>query len=266
MKYLPILLLLSSYSFAQDVIVKRDDSRLDAKVVEIGPSTITYKKFNSTDGKEFKISKNDVTEIQYQNGEVEQVTAPSVRSSYTTDFGKHFISYNTMSLLFSNISFAYEYYFSTGHFGIKVPLTLGFGNTDFDPLGNDNNIYSIGLNKVYSAGVDFNFYPGGQGRFRYFLGTGLEFGQFNYYRSYYNPNSQTNYGSDTKTREIGTYFAIPFKNGLHIQPTKNFNIQLSTGIGLGRSNANYGTYYSYQDTEEDYLLYWNTSLNLGVRF
>lgn len=264
MRHLIILLLLSTNSWAQDVIVRTDESKLDAKIIEITPSTIKYKKYNSADDREYKVSKNDVLEVRYENGEVEKFGEQKYTSSdYRTDFGRHFISYNALATLFSNLSVSYEYFFSTGHFSVKAPISIGFGRIDPEAeVG--SSIFEIGLNKRFSIGVDFNFYPSGQGRFRYFLGTGMEYGQFNYYRIYntYNSNPFPVYYTQEKTERVGDYIAIPFKNGLLIQPTKNFNIQLTTGIGLGRNFADYGDEFN----NDGYLFYWNTSLNLGIRF
>lgn len=52
---------------AQDVIMKRSGEKLEAKVLEITPSEIKYKRFESLEGPTYIISKNDVTLIQYAN-------------------------------------------------------------------------------------------------------------------------------------------------------------------------------------------------------
>lgn len=63
--------ILSIGCFAQDLIVKRDGSIIQAKVSEIGMSEVKYKKWSNQDGPSYIIPKNEVLAINYQNGEKE---------------------------------------------------------------------------------------------------------------------------------------------------------------------------------------------------
>jgi len=130
---------------------------------------------------------------------------------------------------------------------------------------------NIGKNKKFSVGVDFNFYPTGQGRAKYFLGTGVEYGKYNYLKNVYNFAAQDpgrDYGMST-----ADYMAITFKNGILFQPTANFNIQLTGGLGMGRDYATYNYIYSVNTPnanmnfyEDHYFFYASGALNVGVRF
>jgi len=62
------LLSVSFSTFSQDVILKRDGSKIEAKVVEITSNTIKYKNFDQPDGPIRNISQNDIEEIIYENG------------------------------------------------------------------------------------------------------------------------------------------------------------------------------------------------------
>lgn len=55
--------------FAQDVIVKRDGSTILSKIIEIGTTTITYKKWHNLNGPIYNISQDNVQSINYENGE-----------------------------------------------------------------------------------------------------------------------------------------------------------------------------------------------------
>jgi hypothetical protein len=71
MKGLTIALLFVVFSFtswSQDAIMKRDGSKIDAKVVEITSTTIKYRNFDQPDGPLRNIAINDVQEIIYENG------------------------------------------------------------------------------------------------------------------------------------------------------------------------------------------------------
>lgn len=265
-----IALLISTVTsaWAQDVIVKKDDSKIDAKIIEIQGSEIRYKKFSNPDGPDYTISKREVAEVRYQNGEVESL-AKVKQATGSEDFGRHFVSYNAFALLFSNVNFAYEHFFPSGYFSVKVPLTIGFSSDELDD-DPSSDIVKIGKNKIFNVGVDFNFYPTGQGRAKYFMGTGIEYGQYKYQKNvyYYDPlATQRDYNNSA-----ANYMAITFKNGILFQPTDNFNIQLTGGLGMGRDYASYNYFYSvnngnrYTYTEDHYFFYASGALNIGVRF
>lgn len=74
-------------TFAQDMIVKKDGSIIQAKVSEIGTSEVKYKKWSNQDGPLYTIAKNDILAITYQNGEketFEAVTTPSAEIEFSS--------------------------------------------------------------------------------------------------------------------------------------------------------------------------------------
>lgn len=72
-----IMLFAGRYALAQDVIVKQDGGTILSKVLEIGTQEIAYKKWNSQDGPVYKIAKDQVLSVNYQNGEVDRFACPS---------------------------------------------------------------------------------------------------------------------------------------------------------------------------------------------
>lgn len=67
-----VFTIFSFIGFSQDVIVKRDGEKIDAKVIEITKTTIKYKKFEQEDGPVRNISISEVAEIIYNNGDWEK--------------------------------------------------------------------------------------------------------------------------------------------------------------------------------------------------
>lgn len=61
----------SSYASAQDLIVKKDGSVIQAKVTKIGTSEVEYKKWSNQNGPQYSIAVADILAINYQNGEKE---------------------------------------------------------------------------------------------------------------------------------------------------------------------------------------------------
>lgn len=90
MKYILCLIALISFSvFSQDVIFKKDGSKIDAKVIEITTSMIKYKLWDQQDGPLRNIAIKDVKEIVYNDGtwdnfenvEIEEEKNPEERSN-----------------------------------------------------------------------------------------------------------------------------------------------------------------------------------------
>lgn len=62
---------------AQDVIVKTDEAKVEAKVTEITPQELRYKRFSNIEGPTYVLPLTDIWYIQYANGEKEFFTQPA---------------------------------------------------------------------------------------------------------------------------------------------------------------------------------------------
>lgn len=72
-----ILLLLAAFcgalaASAQDLIVKTDDARIEAKVIEIAPDAVRYKRFSNPDGPTYVLPVAQIDHIRFANGETER--------------------------------------------------------------------------------------------------------------------------------------------------------------------------------------------------
>jgi hypothetical protein len=63
-----ILFLISSISFAQDLLTKKNGEDISAQVLEVDITEIKYKKFDDLNGPVFTILKSEVLLIRYENG------------------------------------------------------------------------------------------------------------------------------------------------------------------------------------------------------
>ena len=59
---------------AQDIIVTKQSTRIDAKIVEVSNTEIRYKKASNPDGPTFVMPTSEVSSILYANGEVQQIS------------------------------------------------------------------------------------------------------------------------------------------------------------------------------------------------
>ena len=64
-------------SNAQDVIFKTDNTTIQCKVVKISNAEIEYKKWSNLDGPMYVIQLSDVSNIKYQNGDVDEFNQQS---------------------------------------------------------------------------------------------------------------------------------------------------------------------------------------------
>lgn len=76
-----ILLFLAAFcgilsAAAQDLIVKTDASKVEAKVTEVTTEAVRYKRFSNPDGPTYVLPVAEISYIQYANGEKEQFNAP----------------------------------------------------------------------------------------------------------------------------------------------------------------------------------------------
>lgn len=68
-RYLLFFLLLSASAFAQDVLNKKNGESINAKVLEVNPENVKYKKTDNQDGPTYTIDKKELAGITYANGE-----------------------------------------------------------------------------------------------------------------------------------------------------------------------------------------------------
>lgn len=85
MKKKILLLLLMAGQFmagsAKDIIVLNNTSSIEAKILEVTPTEVKYKKLNYLDGPTFVIYKSDIRTITYGNGDVESFTQKEEKST-----------------------------------------------------------------------------------------------------------------------------------------------------------------------------------------
>ncbi|MBL4652524.1 MAG: hypothetical protein JKY53_06615 [Flavobacteriales bacterium] len=62
----------SANAIAQDVILKRDDTKVEAKIIEVHDDEIHYKKFSNIEGPTYVIETSKIKSITYQNGDIEE--------------------------------------------------------------------------------------------------------------------------------------------------------------------------------------------------
>lgn len=82
---LSVFVLFSTFSNAQDTIVKSSGEIICAKIIELSTTEVKYKKFAFQEGPTYIEDKSTIQSIKYANGSVEKMEPPKVESSIKSD-------------------------------------------------------------------------------------------------------------------------------------------------------------------------------------
>ncbi len=119
---------------AQDIIVFHDANEVEAKVTNISPDAVTYKRFDNLEGPSYTIAKSDIFFIKYANGTKdifgEHTSARNKNSSLTPDI--KFQGYATLGAIVTS-----------GGLGSSVDVSFGtrIGKALF--VGFETGIHSV---------------------------------------------------------------------------------------------------------------------------
>ena len=80
-----VALVITSVCFAQDIIVQKDGSTIQAKVLKVTQSEVEYKKFGNLEGPTYTISTKDLQCINYQNGTKDTFVSPNYNPNIVTN-------------------------------------------------------------------------------------------------------------------------------------------------------------------------------------
>jgi len=233
--FLLYCLLNSVCCFAQDVIYKADNTKVEGKVLEVNTFEIKYKLASDPEGPIRVISIPDLVFISYQSGS-HQIFSPENRSSQPKfdslpfNFCKNFIGLDIAEFIYPSFGMAYERIFGMkGFFGLRVPFSIGLAN-QYSAYDN----YAKG--KIFNTGVDFIYFPTGQGKLKYYVAPYFEWGVFRY-RNYGYSNSSSYY-QNYIDKSDGQHYVGGIKNGVLCQPTRHFCLSADFGIAIKKDETN----------------------------
>jgi len=219
-------------SYSQDVIYKKDGSKEEAKITLVGDKNIQYKKFSNLEGPVYTMPKSDIVLITYENGQYELMqpeheTGKSSKQELSANFTKNMLGYHLFDVVYGDFTISYERILSSGTVGISIPIGFGYAyNTDY--FGNSGEW----VKNLFYSGVGVNFYPTGQGKWRYFLGPEVRigYGKTTYWQSVWDDNG--NYISDYQVDDEGVYTKFFVNNGVMFTPVRNLSVSAIVGMGV----------------------------------
>lgn len=262
---------------AQDQIFKKDNTKVDAKIIEINQTEIKYKLFTYQEGPTIVLSKSDVAMIIYQNGshEVFNATAaptesivpePGYRDYGRIDFLKQreaekqrqralldsltttrqVVFLNVLDIFNGSIGLSYLREFAHNKLSVYVPVSAGFtdawaSNTFNLVTTHYSNVQQFKYGrKVIEAGLGINYHVSSRA-VTYFVGPLFTASQFN---GYYTLAGQYYYGGYTPVSNhtfVVNNYAYMINNGFLFRFTPHFNFMINAAIG-----------YQHQDFVSDH--------------
>lgn len=250
-----ILFILCNSANAQDVIYKKDGTKVKAIIEEITPVEISYKKYERPDGPIYKILKISVLLIEFEDGTIEvfnqvsetgandEVDYEVANNLYAEKLKRNILSINYLHIINGNVHLGYERITKSGIAGLKLSVNYNIDDVDSDILA---------YNRDFTTGIDINLYPTGQGKIKYFLGPSFRVGVVSTDYDYVNNRyiqRQTEFN----------YFGIFFNNGFNLQATPKLALGFQGALGIGRFSRRDGR---YTNTELDGII----AFNMGYRF
>lgn len=261
------LIWFSNFCFSQDVIFKKDGSKVEAKIIEIGTLELKYKKISNIDGPSYAILKSDVLLVNYQNGTVEifnnggsqsPVAANSKKDSsvalFASTLGKNIISFDMAAILFSTITVSYERVSSKYNLGFRIPISYTMNQKNGQFIGSYYDEYFPKRSNIFNTGLDVNFYPAGQGKLKYVVGPSIKVGLLRYYEFIYDYYLYPSYYGYKAKQD--PYYFVSLKNGMVMQPSKSFYMSANIYLGYVRTDVNYVNTSLHADFD----------ISMGVRF
>ena len=223
-----LFLLFSQTLFSQDTIVLRSGEQLIVKVVEVAQKVVSYKKQTNLNGPTYKMDVYDVGRIKYESGALDEFnpvdTETKAGKGKTFDeakLGNNIISLSIFEMAFEKLTISYERIIGDQkRIGLRIPICFRVG----EPGSEIINPYKV----LFYSGLDLNFYPAGQGRFKGFIGPTLRFGM-----ARYNGDFQTEYGFSSVAANF-RFMSFMVQGGFLWAVSKEISISSSLGFGMRR--------------------------------
>lgn len=263
--FLTFMFLAASSTFAQDIIMKKNNELVKCKIREIGLDEIKYNLPEYSTDVLFTIDKDKITKIIFENGKEIEFQIEMTNPANYEDNRKNILKIDFLSPLTGNTTFAYERSLRPGR---SVEATLGIIGLGLN--NNDRNAGGLFTKFGYKLIKNPDFYLRGM-RYAHLLKGSyvkpeIAFGFFNHdiwmWRNYDN-----NYSSE-KSRESVFSGTVQMVLGKQWIMDNAFAIDLFAGIGYGFSTTEDFTpyHYGYSVMDENFPVAFSAGFKIGYLF
>ena len=270
--YTICFILISLLSMSQDILIKKDSSKIEVRLLEVRPNELKYKLFSYQDGPDIIISKNDIAYVIYSNGVKEILNISNKPEIVGID------SFYLAKPIKGDTAVTKKYKEPVLGDYIKFNLQLGVimqslssNYTRREPPASHTSSeeYSASSNKyIYNYNIGFNFLFGNNPYVKHVIGVNYlrSTGEYNYsYGSFGSDgySGYTTYSQDyhyvSKIDFINVVTGLRFKilKKLYIEPLASINVIAQSDVrysGISIKNYHSGgpTPYIYKIEKEDY--------------
>ncbi len=242
-RILTLTLLLSVFfaaANAQDVLVRKNGSIIEGKVVEVGVDKVLYKVSKEADAANFVVRKNELLRIEFGNGQTIWFDKRAERSRerghernspviQNEDFGKNKIDISPFKALDSGPGFGISYeriLDKRGYFGLLLPFTVTIPDSYYVPTISDN-----ADDQMYYFSPSLKVYPFGQKRVTYAVGPTLFAGIGKRWNNYTDYDPSTGVHTSREEQRDRFRMGLLVNNYVNFQITQHFQIGLNAGLG-----------------------------------
>ena len=229
--YSLFLFLICLIGYSQDIIVKKDSSRIEVKLLELKQTEIKYKLFSYQDGPDIIISKSDIAYVVYPNGTKEVFNKATSDTPVSIEYSKPIVWQGDTVTSKKEQSKLRDYI----KFNVQLGAVINSLSSNYSRRGapashTSSEDYTASSNKyVYNFNVGFNFLLGKSLYIKHLIGINYlrSTGEYNYH---YSQGGYTSYYQDfhyvSKIDFINIVTGLHFKiiKGFYIEPLVSFNL------------------------------------------
>lgn len=141
-------------SQAQDMITTRAGESILAKVLEVSPSVVKYKRFNNLDGPTYTMNTAQVLEITYENGDTDTFNGAPVREMNTSEPIVEGLNYRALKRIYNPKMYTRQLGdISPALCGVASWLVPGLGQGCADEWGRAFGIWGAELGLTVVLGI-----------------------------------------------------------------------------------------------------------------
>ncbi len=232
---LPILVLLSIQTFAQDIILKKNDVMIKCKIKEVGLDEIKYLLPEYSSDVVFAIDKDNVSKIIFENGEEMVFQKEMSNPANYEDNRKNALKVEFLSPLVGSTTFSWEHSLKPGR---SWEATLGIAGMGFNTYENAAGVFTkfgykfIKSPDFYLRGLKYAHLLKGA-YVKPELALGLVSQDVYRWHEVYDPYSQYWYSTTYESRETVFAGAVLVVLGKQWIFDNIFAVDLHCGLGYG---------------------------------
>ncbi|MCB9016845.1 MAG: hypothetical protein H6541_13735 [Lentimicrobiaceae bacterium] len=259
------IFLLGGSTFAQDLIMKKNNELIKCKIKEIGLDEIKYTLPEYSADVLLSVDKDDVDKIIFENGKEMEFQKTMTNPETYIDNKKNIIKIDFLSPLTGNTTFAYERSLRPGR---SMEASFGIIGLGADP--GDENAGGAFVKLGYKFIKDPDFYLRGM-RYAHILKGGyikpeIAFGFFSRDEWWYDYSSSYYNAGEKRVNVFSGVFQLVF--GKQWVFDNAFAVDVYAGVGYGFTTEEYfeGYHYGYVISSEEFPISFSSGLKIGYLF